>query len=51
MQAQRIKSMLVRFVAVGMVAFGFLLGSGLIEGGVPRVSASELCCARPYDRY
>ncbi len=51
MQAQRIKSALVRFVAVGMVAFGFLLGSGVIEGGVPSAYAGEPCCTRPHDRY
>ena len=50
MQAHRIKSALVRFVAVGMVAFGFLLGSGVIEGGAPSAYASEPVNGRPFTR-
>ena len=50
MQAHRIKSTLMRFVAVGMVAFGFLLGSGVIEGGTPSAYAVQPCCSRPFTR-
>jgi hypothetical protein len=41
MQTQRIKSMMVRFFAVGLVAAGFLLGSGIVEGGTPTAYAAS----------
>ena len=50
MQAQRIRHSVLRLVAVGMVAVGFLLGSGLVEGDVQTAYAASPCCGRPFDR-
>ena len=52
MKVQRIKSAVVWFFMVGLVAAGFLFGSGLVDGGAPSVYASEPVNGKPrlYDR-